>query len=282
MAMQSELSTIAGLPLFERMPPETRERVASVFLGVSTAAEVADGETLLHQGDLGGDAGFLLIDGRVEVALPEAAPAIVPAPALLGEIHQFNPRAQRTATVRAAGAVKVRRFSWQDLYAAAQLSLTPNEQGLLMDALERSVCERIAPETLVDLPALRGLPDALKVRVSLSLHWIAQRVVLPDGACLFDQDGLCGDAGYLLLHGEVELRKAGRLFQTIAAPNFLSVLIEFDPDLKWTATASAHGAIEFLKFSWLNYRTMIKQRLSAQDLERFTKALAASATEFTH
>jgi CRP-like cAMP-binding protein len=273
------VQTLGSLSLFQSVKEDTRTRLAELFLRVGEAVMVSPGDALLHQGDLGGETGFILLRGEVSVEPMDAAPTTISAPALLGEIQQFNPRAQRTATVRASGPVEALKFAWQTLYAKASEALSPQEQHLLMDALERSVCERLACETLADFPILRNLPDALRVRVALALHWVAQHVTLADGSTLFQQDGLCGAAGYLLTHGRIEIRIAGQYSQTIAAPNILGVLPEFDPDQRWTATATAQGDVELLKFNWLNYTAMLQRRLSSAEQETFGKAITASAGE---
>lgn len=273
------LQTLIRLPLLQAAPDTTKTRLAELLLHVGEPITVSPGDALLHQGDLGGETGFILLRGEVTVERMGAPPATISAPALLGEIQQFNPRAQRTATVRASGPVEALKFAWQTLYAKANEMLSSDEQHLLMDVLERSVCERLACETLGDFPILRNLPDPLRVRVALALHWVAQRMTLADGATLFQQDGLCGASGYLLTHGSIEIRIAGQYSQTIAAPNILGVLPEFDPDQRWTASATAQGDVELLKFNWLNYTAMLQRRLSSAEQETFAKAIRASAGE---
>jgi CRP-like cAMP-binding protein len=148
-----------------------------------------------------------------------------------------------------------------------------------MDAIEKGVCERLACERLVDVPILRGLPEPLRVRAVLTLHWLAQRVRVPDGAGLFEQETLCGGTGFLLLHGCVELRIAGRLSQELHPPSVLGVMPDFDPETRWTATATAKGDTELLKFSWLNYITTLRQRLSPEELDQLRKSVAAARDE---
>ena len=276
MTASEDLNILASLPLLRNMPRTAQERIANVLSEVSEAIELADDAVLLHQGDLASDTAFMLLHGRVRIDREGVEPVMITAPDLLGEIQQFNPRAQRTASVRAAGPVKARRFAWQVFYEKARAALTPAEQALLMDEIEKGVCERLACETLIEVPIFRGLPDPLRVRASLTLHWLAQRVTVADGATLFEQDKFCGGTGFLLLHGAIELRLAGRLSQTLSAPSVLGVMPEFDPALRWTATATAQGDIELLKFSWLNYMTMLRQRLTQAQLDQLLKAISST------
>ena len=276
MTASEDLNILASLPLLRNMPRTAQERIANVLSEASEAIELADDAVLFHQGDLASDTGFMLLHGCVRIDREGVEPVMITAPDLLGEIQQFNPRAQRTASVRAAGPVKARRFAWQVFYEKARAALTPAEQALLMDEIEKGVCERLACETLIEVPIFRGLPDPLRVRASLTLHWLAQRVTVADGATLFEQDKFCGGTGFLLLHGAIELRLAGRLSQTLSAPSVLGVMPEFDPALRWTATATAKGDIESLKFSWLNYMTMLRQRLTQAQLDQLLKAISST------
>jgi hypothetical protein len=276
---RSQTETIARLPLLASAPETLRQRIADIMGVVGEQAAVAQGEALLHEGHLGENLGYVLVEGAVTVEKAGTPPVRLNAPALFGEIQQFNPRAQRTATVRAVTPVVVIRFSWDSLYTRAKETLSEDEQHLLMDALERSACERLACEHLVDLAIHRGLAGPLKVRLSLALHWVAQTVTLTDGATLFEQNGLCGDAGYLLLHGAVELKSGGRLVRTLSAPIVIGIFPEFNPDLRWTATAIAKGDCEFRKFSWLNYQAALRRRLSQQEQRQFEAALEAAAAE---
>ena len=276
MGVPENLKDLVALSLLKDMPDAARQRVAELIMETANEVELADGAALFHQGDLGSDAGFALLRGTVRIEREGLPPVTTNAPAILGEIQQFNPRAQRTATVRAAGPVKALRFTWQALYEKAREAFTPEEQHRLMDALEKGVCERLACERLVDVPIFRGLPDPLTVRASLILHWLAQRVRVPDGATLFEQNALCGGTGFLLLHGCVELRIAGRFSQGFNPPCVLGVMPQFDPDLRWSATATAKGDIELLKFSWLNYVTMLQRRLAPGELDQLMKSVAAA------
>jgi hypothetical protein len=283
MAHSEDELKLAGLPLLQSMPVETRIRVARLFTKAGERVAAADGEALIHEGDLGGEKGFILLDGIVTIEPSESDRVTVSAPALLGEIHQFNPRAQRTATVRARGPVTAFKFVWQDLYARAKEELTPDEQGWLMDSLEHTVCERLACDTLADYPILRSLDPSLCVRVSIVLHWVAQPVTVPDGTTLFDQKGLCGAIGYLLTQGTVEFQIAGRPSGSVTAPNVIGVMPEFDAGLRWSATAIARGPVQLLKFSWLNLSAMLERRLSAEELRRFHDAVqAATGNCFAH
>lgn len=276
MGQSEEREKLLGLPLLQNMPDDAKKRIGILFLRVSKMVTLSDGDRLLHEGYLGGDAGFVLLSGIVEVRKEGADPVAVSAPTLLGEMRQFNPQAQRTATVRAKGHVNILKFSWQELYAQARKDLPETEQTMLMENIERIVWERFDRETLIDLALLRGLSDQLKLRACLLLQWIAQPVSLTDGETLFEQDGLCGATGFLLTRGEIEIKGADRPLQAICAPNILGVMPQFDPDLRWTAKAIAKGDVEVLRFSWSAYTAMLQQRLSQEDQRLFNDTIRAN------
>ena len=283
MEPSEERRVLVGLSLLEGMPEEAKERVAGFLLDVSETVSLAEGDTLLRQGDLAGDSGYLLVAGEVTINKEGTEPVGLSAPALLGEMHQFNPQARRTATVRAKGPAQARKFSWLGLYARATEALPEDEQTLLMDGIERVVWERFDRDVLMDLPMLRGLGDQLKLRVCLPLLWIVSHEVLYDGEVLFEQNEKCGAAGYLLIRGKMEFTKAGRHSHVLAAPNNIGVMPEFDPELRWTATAAAQGEVELLRFSWLVYNKMLEQRLSEADRQQFAAAMKAAKKDcFTH
>jgi len=116
MRESDDLRKLLGLPLLHyvpNMPEATRQCIARLFLAVGQPSNLSNGDILLRQGGLGGDVGFVLLEGSVEVEKEGEKAVPVCSPALLGEMHQLNPRAQRTATVRAQGHTTVLQFSWQ-------------------------------------------------------------------------------------------------------------------------------------------------------------------------
>lgn len=283
MAQSGQLKRLAELPLLKDMPDHSKERIANVFLSVSETVTLADREVLLREGDLGGDFGFVLVQGKAEIHKEGAATIDLHAPSLLGEMQQFNPQAFRTATVRAKGQTIALKFLWQELYSQAEEDLHPVEQTMLMDSIEHMVWERFDRETLMDLGLFQGLPDQLKLRACLTLQWTTQNVALTEGETLFRKDEMCGAHGYLLTQGSVELARPHQSVQRVSSPDLLGVMPRFDPNRQWTATATAVGNVALLKFSWLTYNAMLEQRLSQEEHKQLTEAFEASAEQhFVH
>jgi hypothetical protein len=283
METTTQYPEVLDLPLLAGMPDVVRDRVVRVLNDSGERVKLFEGDTLLHQGGIGGDAGFVLLKGTVRVEREEGPALSVGAPALLGEMYQFNPHAQRTATVTSEGNAEALKFSWHSLYSRAREALSPDEQLIFVESIERCALSRFQREQLMDLPILRDLQDELRLRVCLMLVWMSHHVTLRVGHRLFDQDGLCGDMGYLLAHGEIELYRSNQGSRTIAAPNLLGVIPHFDPDLRWTATAVARNTSELLRFPWLGLVRMIEQRLSAEERRLVVGSMDAHAREhFVH
>lgn len=279
MSESDDLQKLLGLPLLRyvpNMPEATGQCIARLFLAVGQPATLSKGDILLRQGGLGGDVGFILLEGSVEVEKEGEKAVAVCSPALLGEMHQLNPRAQRTATVRAKGDATVLQFSWQEFYTRAKDTLAPEERLMLAESIERCVLERFDRDLLLDLRLFRGLPDELKLRVCLMLQWESQRMVLADGEVLFKEDSMCGDTGYLLAGGQIQITKSGRSPQILNAPTVIGVMPEFNPELRWTATASAKGQTELQRFPWLAFLRTLQSRLRPEEQRRFLAAIQAN------
>ncbi len=273
------LERTMALPLFEGLEEACRKPIAELLLRLSREMTLDDGEQLIQEGALGGTAGFILMAGQVLVERSGAAPITVCAPALLGEMQQFNPQSLRTASVCAQGEAVVLRFGWQELYAQARLELEETIQGLLLGAIERCVWERFHEGALLDLPLLRRLPDQLRLQIALMLHWVAQPVFFEPGETLFRSGELCGSHGFLLLTGSVNLGGRGQ----VNAPALLGILPQFEPDLTWRATATAETAVSGLKFNWQALNLLIEQRLAPATRALFDAAVAAARVqEFCH
>lgn len=283
MAQARDVDKIAQLPLLRFVPDGMRGRIAQLFAGVSSTIVTTPGEALVRRGELGGDTGYVLLDGAAEVVRDEGAPIRVEAPALIGEMYQFNPHAERTATVRAVEAGRALKFSWQAFYSQAKATLPEPDQGQLMGAIERCILERFDRGALLKLALFHGLPDELRLRVCLLLQWVAHPIAYQDGEVILQQGAMCGGEGYLLARGNVDIRKAGQFVETRSAPDLLGVMPEFNPDLRWTASVTARGAVETLRFAWLELNALFVQRSTRNEQELFAQAIRANAaSHFTH
>lgn len=268
-----------GLSAMEGTTEASRRRIAGVFCDAGEIVPFSDNEPLIKMGGIGGDAGYVLLRGRAVIEREGEAPIMVSAPALLGEMSQWNPRAVRVASVTCRGAGEALRFSWREAHARAQDLLDPADQARLMEAVERIALQRFQREDLLDLPLLRGLPDELRLRICILLQWVAHPLELAAGAPLFEADALCDDTGYLILQGEIAVSRSGEAPHVVAAPDLIGIHPQFDPELRWRASAHALTPVEALRFAWRVFLSLLDKRMIAGERKRFQAIIHAAADD---
>lgn len=277
------LDTLMNLPLLSSLPDDARGRTAKLIHTVSKLVTHSDGEALLRKESLGAGTGFVLVQGKVRVKKDDSDDIELAAPALLGEMQQFNPRALRSASVFSSGCTTALTFTWQALYDRVKEDLSMSEQMALMDSIERTVWKRFEQDSLMDLALFKNLSDALRLRVCLTLHWTLRPIVLKNGDVLFEKDAICGDDGYLVMQGQIKLKRNLESLGVVSESDILGIMPVFDPDLKWTATATAIGNVELMKFNWASFMMLLDKRLSSDDMRAFKVAIQEYATNhFTH
>ncbi len=103
---------ISGLDAWGDLPPDLREKTAHVLLAIGDLRKAAAGDTWIREGEHSENKGYVLLKGTVAIIRDEQPRAECDAPALLGEMMQFNPREHRLATITALTKCTVLRFSW--------------------------------------------------------------------------------------------------------------------------------------------------------------------------
>lgn len=277
MSESAEFQQVMALPLLRSLPDDARERVARVFLDVAERWDLADGETLMQEGHLGFDSGYVLVEGSVEIERKAGGPVLVSAPTLLGEMSQFKFSDIRTATVRAKGDASVLQFQWEEFYDRARDTLSESGYGALMDAIEGLVWDRFGGQGLLDLPLFRGLDEALRRKVCIIFPWIADAANYRDGEIIFEDGDRCQSRGHLLLEGTVRLIRPDRSEKSVSAPHLIGVMPKHDPSLTWSAKAVAQGMVNMLTFSWQQYTARLQKRLTAEEQRRLIDAMKTNA-----
>ena len=117
------------------LPKGVAQRFAEILFDAAERTTVLDGTQLFTEGEHEPDLGYVLLSGAVRVEKSYASDSMTTAPALLGEIKQFNPTSERTATVRASGDLDVLQFRWDEVNASINAALKEPEQKLLRKAL---------------------------------------------------------------------------------------------------------------------------------------------------
>lgn len=135
MSPEETQELLAGLPFMDDLPKGLAQRFVEMLIGAAERTTVVDGTKLFTEGEHEPDLGYVLLSGKVQVEKSYTSNSMTSAPALLGEIKQFNPASERTATVRALGDLDVLQFRWVDLNAAISAELKEPEQKLLRKAM---------------------------------------------------------------------------------------------------------------------------------------------------
>lgn len=126
---------LCGLPFMLDMPESLKQQVGQVFLEVSELESIEADTVLFREGDKNNQDGYIVLSGSVQVEKSYAKECTAMAPVLLGEVKQFNPRSERTATVRAREDLDALHFDWNAFYAAIDERLDDMDQEVLRTAL---------------------------------------------------------------------------------------------------------------------------------------------------
>lgn len=263
------LESIANLAFVQRLPDYMHHPVAKLLFEVAQPRRCDPGEVIIREREIGGALGYILIRGRVRVEREGHAPVLIDAPALLGEMHQFNPNAERSATVSAEVPAEVVAFAWHELYERVRAIFPVEDQQMLLESLERLVEERLDEMGLVQLPLFQALPPAARVKICLLIVWLGRPKHLESGELLAEQGTPSGNTGFLLQRGS--LGSAG--VTTYQAPAVLGVQPDFDPERRWLSTLKALSTAEVLVFNWIDLLTRLERRHTPEEQEAVLKVL---------
>jgi len=135
MSADERRTQLMALPFLNALPKSLATRYVDHLEDAGVHTQLDDGVELFSEGDHSPNYGYVLLKGSVSVKKSYADDAQASAPALLGEIKQFNPNSERTATVCASGSLEVLRFRWVELTATLEAALSEAECELLRKAL---------------------------------------------------------------------------------------------------------------------------------------------------
>lgn len=271
--------TLLTLGVLDHLSPDLRGKVAQLLMDAGKPVSLEPGEVLIREGDVGGGAGYVLLSGSMRVEHERDTAVRISAPALLGEMHQFNPRALRTATVTADTPCALLKFAWFDFQYRATSELTHIEQDALMETMEQLVWQRFHQEPIFNVPCFEGIDPRTRLRLCLTLVWLAKDLHLPEGAVLFQQQELQGGAGYVLLKGNVALARAGQSIGTLEGPALIGAATSFNPRRTWSATATAKSGVDLLQFEWPELEAYLVQRLGEPDTRKVLTAIEGACPD---
>ena len=135
MTIEEQKRLIQGLPFMSALPADAQQHVITAFIDTSELTRIEEGNELFREGDQTSNDGYVLLSGSIIVQKSYTNDAKAAAPALVGEVKQFNPKSERTATVRALEDLETLRFNWDAFYGALENCLHPQEIKMLRKAL---------------------------------------------------------------------------------------------------------------------------------------------------
>ena len=118
------------------LPGDLRHQVAGILEKVAEQRRVPKASVWFHEHEQSKNMGYLLIAGQVKIEKADTPEIVCQAPELLGEMMQFNPMHERTATVSALDDCVVMQFPWEAFWAEIQENCTEADQKKIRSALE--------------------------------------------------------------------------------------------------------------------------------------------------
>lgn len=124
-----------GLPFMIEMPESLKQRVCKLFVAISKYVTIEKGTELFVEGDRDNDDGYIVLSGSVLVTKSYAGDSKAFAPVLIGEVKQFSPRSERTATVVANDDLETLHFTWTRFNEAVDATFDETDQEVLRKSL---------------------------------------------------------------------------------------------------------------------------------------------------
>jgi hypothetical protein len=268
---------VSRLPVFEGLSDEIRSQVGNALVDVSDMYRYSDNETLIHEGYLAFDTGFVLLEGSAEVENERGPATSVPSPALLGEMSQFTAGDRRSATIHAKGVCVALQFSWGDLYAHVKDLMSPENIRIFQDAVEKQVWNRFEHKEILNIGMLADLNPQLKEKVCRPFPSISERHHIAGVDILFNAGGRCQSIGYLLVAGQIKIFRQYHNETIVSAPNIIGIFPrKGEKGTEWSATAMPVGEAEVLQFSWDEYSDALVDRLTREEQMAFIGSIKAN------
>jgi len=127
---------ILKVPAIKTLPGDLAEKVTDVILEIGDVRRVAEGQTMTKEHRPGKNRGFVLLKGKINIEKHDVPPSVCRPPELLGEVMQFNPKAQRTATLTAIDECWVIRFQWNEFWNTLMTNYTEPEVAKVREVME--------------------------------------------------------------------------------------------------------------------------------------------------
>ena len=135
---------ILRISLFHGLPKLLGMHAVNVLSRICDVRTLRPGYILFTEGDAVSDDGYILLRGEIAVRKAGSPEIQVAAPELLGEMKQFSPVGQRTATVEARAEIEVLDFKWSDFHRDVAEHLDEGQQKKLAEAIESYAWQHFA------------------------------------------------------------------------------------------------------------------------------------------
>ena len=135
---------ILRISLFDGLPELLGMHAVNVLSRICSASTMRKQTILFTEGEAVSDVGYILLRGEVLVGKKGSPDLTVAAPELLGEMKQFSPVGQRTATVEASTEIEVLEFKWSDFHKDVAEHLDEGQQKKLAQAIENYAWQHFA------------------------------------------------------------------------------------------------------------------------------------------
>lgn len=136
MDIEEVRDAVLNLRFAKALPHDLRNKVAAIVVNVSELRKIDKGQVWIREHEHGADKGYVLVKGNVTIQKAESPLVECGAPELLGEMMQFSPAHERTATVVAGSDCVVLRFFWDEFWKRVAESLPPEEVQTIRTGLE--------------------------------------------------------------------------------------------------------------------------------------------------
>jgi CRP-like cAMP-binding protein len=128
-------------------------------------------------------------------------------------------------------------------------------------------------QSILALEFMRGLPADLRARLAELLEKISDVKKVPEGGTWIREGEHGPNKGYVLLKGEVEVRKSDSPDIDCQAPQLLGEMMQFTPAHLRTATVVAATDCVVLRFLWDDFWAETGRVLSESEFDVVKEAL---------
>ncbi len=135
-------------------------------------------------------------------------------------------------------------------------------------------------DRIKDLSVLLELPDHLRDRVAATLLRVSTFSNLDPETTLYEEGDRSSNDGYVLLNGEVTVRKSDGFATTVQAPALLGEMQQFHLEDDWRriATVIAGENVSVLYFDWSAfYDALVEGDLTADEVAFVRDVLRSQA-----